>query len=358
MINKMKTKQIFSIIIGLVVIVTIFVILFNNKKQLDEKAERSLKGNLSIPVNVANLQYALGMNEVEVSGRIVSDNEVLIVSKAQGIVVCRYKRQGEFVTKGTSIAKIEDEVIRKKLQLAKYDLAKAQKDVERYRSLLKADAVTATEFENAEISMREAENIVLELKEQLKNTLIVAPITGVYEKNFFEVGSLVTPGTVMGEIVDLKQLKVSATVTGKDLLKINKNTLVTVTVDIYPDKKFDGEVSLISSSGGESMTYYLEIHFKSDYSDLLRPGMYAHVNMKGKKSDAAKVLTIDRQCIIGSLKEPCVYVIENSQAYLREIIVGKVMNDRIEVLSGLNAEDVVVSNGQINLTNGCSVTIY
>lgn len=354
----MKTRRIFQVVITVVISVAIVGILLANKRTLNENAERSLKGNTEIPVSVSHPQYTIDGNSLtDITGTIVSENEVLIVSKAQGIVLSKYKKAGEWVTKGTPVAKIEDHVIRENLRIAEQNLAKALKDVERYRSLIAVDAVTKTEFESVEMAARSAESAVVELKEQLKNTQVTAPATGVLEKDYFEAGSLVAPGTLMGEIVDTRNLKVTATVTGKELVRLEKGTPVTIIVDLFPDKIFEGKIGLIGSKSDESMTYTLEVFFNDDYSNLLKPGMYTRINTKTQDQEAYKILTIERACIVGSLKNPSVYVIQDGKACLKEIITGKVIDDRIEVIDGITAESIVVSNGQINLTDGCTVTI-
>ncbi len=351
----MKTK--FQIAVTVIIIGTITGILLNNKSRLDEKAERSLAGITEIPVNVSRPQYTADANNMDITGTIVSGNEVMIVSKAQGTVLAKYKKAGEWVTKGTLIAKIEDNVIRENLRIAEQNLAKALKDVERYRSLVTVGAVTKAEEESVEIAMRSAESIVVGMKEQLKNTRITAPATGVLEEDFFEIGSLVTPGTLIGEIVDTRNLKVKAYITGKEMVRLKKGDPVVITTDIFPGKVFEGNISLIGSKSNESMTYTFEVFFKTDYSDLLKPGMYARVNTETTEQERNKILTIERACIVGSLKNPSVYVVRDGKAYLKEITVGKVIDDRIEVIGGINAESRVVNNGQINLTDSCRVTV-
>ena len=181
----MKIKRFFQIVIGVIIISAIVGVLFSNKNKLDEKAERSLKGNTEIPVNVSYPQFASVGSDVNITGTIVSENEVLIVSKAQGIVLSKYKKAGEWVTKGMLIAKIEDNVICENLRIAELNFAKASKDVERYHSLVAVDAVTKTEVENVEIAMRNAESVVIELKEQLKKNASNRSVNGCFGKRLF-----------------------------------------------------------------------------------------------------------------------------------------------------------------------------
>lgn len=353
----MTIKKLYQIVICLVIIGTIAGILFSNKNKLDKKAEHSLKSNTEIPVSVSRPKYVSDKSYVTVTGTVVSEKEVQVVSKAHGIVWVKYKKAGEWVVKGAPIAKIEDNVIIENLRIAEQNLSKALKDVERYHSLVIVGAVTKTEVESVEITLRSAESIVVELKEQLNNTQITAPATGILEKDFFEVGSLVASGTLMGEIVDTRNLKVKTTVTGKQMVRLKKGEQVAITVDVFPDKVFEGKIGLIGSKSDESMTYALEVFFNMDYSDLLKPGMYAQINTNTEKQGIDKILTIERACIVGSLKKPVVYVVQDGKAHLKEISVGKVVNNRIEIIDGITTESIVVNSGQINLTNGCTVTV-
>lgn len=353
----MKTKKNYSIIVGLAFIGVIIGILFCNKKKIDEKAQQSLQTNVAVPVYISSPQYISDTTKIEATGKIISGNEVFVVSKTQGQILKKNRKAGDVIKKGDVIAKVEDKMICANLSIAKQNLIKARKDLERYQSLYKADVVTKSELENVEILMRSAESAVIELKEQLKNTIITAPTNGVLEKDFFEVGTFVTLGSPIGEIIDSKKLKLHTAVSSKNLILLKKNIPVVFKIDVYPDKLFNGKIDLIGSKSNESMTYDIEISFSPDYSDLLSPGMYAFIEFNVLKEENVKVLSIERNCIVGSLKNPKVYVIREGKAYLTTITVGKTIGNRVEVVNGLTHQDKVVNNGQINLTNGISVTI-
>jgi len=74
-------------------------------------------------------------------------------------------------------------------------------------------------------------------------------------------------------------------------------------------------------------------------------------------SNKEKVLMIPRDAIVSSLKDPSVYLVKNNIAQLMKIGVGRNFNSFIEVVSGLNEGDQVVTNGQINLTGSSKVSV-
>ena len=70
-----------------------------------------------------------------------------------------------------------------------------------------------------------------------------------------------------------------------------------------------------------------------------------------------EALIIPRQALVGSVKEPKVYVVENNKSILKPIIISRMIGEHIEVASGINVGELVVINGQLNLKNNSQVKI-
>ena len=66
---------------------------------------------------------------------------------------------------------------------------------------------------------------------------------------------------------------------------------------------------------------------------------------------------VDRNALVGSVQDPQVFVVEDSVARLRNIVIGEIHNDLIQVVSGLGQDDQVVVSGQINLSEGTRVNL-
>ena len=181
----MKSKIVTSII----VIISIIIIswkLSKNKQTIDRNAELSLTVNTVVPVMAEKPKYLDLNEEIRVNGRIGSKNEVIVYSKAQGVVVKKYKKAGDVVSQGTVIAQLENNVIQENLQLSELDFAKAEKDVKRFQNLVSIGAVTVRELEDVQITLRSIESRMAELKDQLSNTTIVSPVSGIINKDYFE----------------------------------------------------------------------------------------------------------------------------------------------------------------------------
>ena len=87
----------------------------------------------------------------------------------------------------------------------------------------------------------------------------------------------------------------------------------------------------------------------------LKAGMSVNVDFESVGN--RNINTIPRIAIVGSLKSPQVYIVQNKKAMLKDIVIGNEYGTDIEVISGLNPDDKIVTNGQNNLTGNCEVTI-
>lgn len=353
----MKKKNIKTIVIIAIAIGLVSWKLVDNKNQMDEQAELSMRTNTHIPVKVSKVGSQQIDNSFIVDGILKAQDEVVVYSKTQGIVTKKYKRAGDYVSKGTVIAQIENNVESETLGLAEQNLSKAQKDVERYKRLADAGAVTQREYEDALLTYREAQRIITNLKEQLLNTTIISPLNGILDKDYFEEGTLLSPGAQVADIIDAKKLKLVVNVTERDVFRLTKGQSVQMTTDIYPNEVFEGVIDVISSRGNDALSYQVEIPIKGENAKLLKHGMYASAKFSTNVESTIDQLVVNKKAIIESLKNPEVYVVKGDKAYRTSISIGKTNNEFVEVTQGLSLNDQVVVSGQINLRDGLSVEI-
>jgi RND family efflux transporter MFP subunit len=128
-----------------------------------------------------------------------------------------------------------------------------------------------------------------------------------------------------------------------------------VNTELYSGRTFTGKVITIGSQADAAHTYEVEVLVKNSSTHPLKAGMYGQVVLKN--TQGAPTLAIPRTALIGSEKNPAVYVVENGIARLRKITTGSKSGDYLSVLSGLQAGEQVVVNGQINLTDSTAVAI-
>lgn len=356
----MKSKVITPILITIAILGFIVWKLVENKQTIDRNAEFSV--NTVVPVKIEQPRYISIEQPIKADGQIASGNEVIINSKTTAIVLKKYKKAGDAVSKGTIIAQLQNDVIRQNLRNAEADFAKAQKDVERFQNLAAIGAVTVREAEEVQIALRSIENLIADLKDQLNNTTIVSPVSGIINKDYFEEGSLLALGGQVAEIVNNRDLKMKINMTEKEVLHLRKGEKATITTDVYPGETFTGTIDVIAPKGNEMYNYLVELVLDNvsvganNRSPLLKPGMYATANFDTKKDDV-KSIVINRKALAGGIKDPYVFIIKDNKAYKVAIQLGQINNDFIEVTQGISIDDLVVISGQINLREGYEVSI-
>jgi len=169
-----------------------------------------------------------------------------------------------------------------------------------------------------------------------------------------EKGSVVSIGTPMAEITDIASLKLVVNVPEKAVNQFRLGQTITVQTEVYPESKFQGKVSMVGAQGDEAHNYPVEITVQNTANNPLKAGMYGSIaNSNELKGES---LAIPRQAIMGSAKEPQVYVVENGKAVLKSVMIGVATNEFYEITKGLKPGDQVVTSGQINLQNGTLVS--
>jgi RND family efflux transporter MFP subunit len=350
----MNTKVLTPILITIAIVGFVVWKLVENKQTLDRNAELSLVVNTVIPVTVSQPQHASLDKKMSINGRIDADNEVTVYSKTQAIVLKKYRRAGDAVSKGTVIAQLENSVIKENLRIAEMDFSKSQKDVERFQKLVVSGAVTARELEENQIALRSTESRIAELKDLLANTTIVSPVSGIIDEDFFEEGTLLNIGGQVANIVNNQHLKMKLNVTEKEMLQLKKGDKTVITTDIYPDKTFAGTIDVIAPKGNDMYNYSVELALNGNND--LKPGMYATATFDTGGSNEKSVI-INRKAIVGGMKDPYVFVIRDNKAYKVAVQVGQINNDFVEIVTGISENDTIVITGQINLKDGSEVSI-
>jgi RND family efflux transporter MFP subunit len=353
----MKSKKIINILTVISVIGLAVWKLAANKQEMDEVSARSLIVNPTVPVRVEQVKMQPVAGRIHVDGRIQAANEVTLYSKAQGVVLKKYKKAGDAVSKGTLIAQVENDVVKESLNLAEMNLANAETDAERYKKLADAGAVTRREYEAMLVTCREAQRTVTELQDLLNNTTIVSPVNGILETDYFEEGALLGTGSQIADFVDPSQLKAVFNITESDVYRVHKGDKVVLTTDILPGQEFTGAVDVIGSRGNSLLNYRLEVKITGKNAGMLKAGMYVSASIATGNNTADRELAISRAAIVESLKKPEVYVVRDNKACKQKITVGAVSDNYITVTGGLKDGEQVVVAGQVNLIDGREVEI-
>jgi RND family efflux transporter MFP subunit len=275
-----------------------------------------------------------------------------IGSDANGKIIKLNVEEGDKVSQGQIIAKVDDEMLQLQLQNAEVSIEGQKNDDNRYSNLAKDNAVPGVQVEKTKLGLRSAEIQKRQIQKQLKSTNITAPFSGVITKKMVDLGSVIGAGSPLVEITDISSLKLTVSVPERDILKFKLNQAVSVSADIYGKRMFDGKVTNVSVQADKSHNFKVQITVKNAQQELMA-GMYGSVSLNNSKSITA--LSVPRKALVGSSKNPQVYVIRNGKSILTSFNAGTSDGDFIEVIDGLSKSDQIITKGQVNLQNNSNV---
>jgi RND family efflux transporter MFP subunit len=275
-----------------------------------------------------------------------------IGSDAQGKIIKLEIQEGDRVNAGQLLAKIDDEMILLQLQNLEVSIEGQEKDDERYSNLANNQVIPGVQLEKNKLGLKASSIQKKQLMKQLKSTSVLAPFSGVITKKLVDLGSVVGGGLPLFEITDVSKLKLTVNVPERDILKFKLNQTVQVAADIYSDRKFEGKVSNISVQADKSHNFKVQITVENGKQELMA-GMYGSISLSNNMSTTA--LAIPRSALIGSTKNPQVYLNKNGKAILTSFSAGTSDGDFIEVISGIEKSDRIIVKGQVNLQNNSNV---
>lgn len=348
-----KKKLIFVWTIIVFVLFASVFLLFTNKAKMKEKITKNVILS-EFPVTAESAKIEELNLILEYIGSVYPYADVNIQSEFPGKIVEVKANLGDYVKKGIILAKLDDEMKLANLQSAEANYQKAKKDYQRYEQLFKEKSINESQLDQAKFLLETAEAQYRMAKKQVEDTKIIAPFSGLIAMRNTEVGAVVSANTILFNLVDISTLRIKIQVPENDVLKIKEEDKVQIISDLKPDVILEGKIQSIGAKADESRTFPVEVIVRNE-RNFLRAGMFVRVRIPSTKM--GKTLLIPREALVGSIKNPQVYVVENQIARLRNIKLGIEVGKKLEVLSGLSEGELVVTNGIINLKDSTKVIL-
>lgn len=346
-------KKLAGILMMALVVGAIITVLIHNKAKSASTARNDKM--TTFPVSAAKVGKEKIEENLSMVGTVTGNNDVAIVSETQGRVTSVFVKIGDHVSAGTSIAQVDDELKQANFKLADANYEKTKKDLARNEELFKDRTISESQIEASRLAFTSAESQYIIAKRQLNDTRIKTPIAGVVTARTVDLGTMVQPGMTVANVVDISQLKVKLNVAEKDAFKLKTGDKVEITTDVYPGVTFNGKIESISSKGDEAHTYPVEIILANNAAHPLKAGMFSRVHFVSVQS--YETVVIPREALIGSIRDPKVYVVENGTARLRSIVAGHESGTKLQVVEGLKEGEQIVVSGHNNLKDNALVTI-
>lgn len=348
-------KKLIYIIVVVLVIGAIAFTLANNKKEMAATAAIAERTSAAIPVTLTQPQVDKIDNSFAVNGTFEPIQSLTLLSETQGQVIKLNKRKGDKVRAGEVLAQVESNTLRADLITAEAKFEKAERDLARFENLAAGEAITQRQLEDVRLDHNNSQAQLIMARQRMNKASIKAPISGVINESYIEIGSILASNTKLFDIVNVDKLKLNTKVSEREVLLIQDGSKAKVTADVNPQTVYEGTVTAIGANAGDALKYDVEIEVANAAKNTLRAGMYGTAAFA--VADTREALLIAREAIVGSLQNPQVYVVQDGKAHLKTVTIGTVANDKVEITDGLEAGEKVVLTGQINLKEGTKVSV-
>jgi membrane fusion protein, multidrug efflux system len=293
---------------------------------------------------------------IDLQGKVDAENIAFVSPRGMGgQVKAVYVKQGDQVKKGQLLLKLDDAVTRQQIAQLKVQLDLAQTLYERRKNLWDKQIGTEVELLQAKTNVENLEKQIALLNEQHSMANVYAEISGVADMVNIKVGEYFTPSTAGMKgirIVNTNALKVTVEVPENYLHKVDKGSQIEITL---PDinKTVTSKVSVKGSIiDPSSRSFYIEAKIPS--SKDFRPNQIALVRIQDYEADNA--ITIPMNTLQNDEKGKYVMVAVNENGKLlarkRQIEVGELYGNNLEVKAGLKPNDALITEGFQGLYDG------
>lgn len=255
---------------------------------------------------------------------------------------------GSHVKKGQTVVILDDVNI----EQMKMRLANKKVDYDRAVELLKIGGGTQQSVDQLQT---EYETYKRSYDNMRENTSLVSPISGVVTARNYDNGDMTSSLPIL-TIEEIQPVKVVVNVSEQDFTRIYLGLNVKVKLDVYGDENFDGKVSLIYPTiDPNTRTFKVEINIPNN-SNRIRPGMFARViiNYGSQNHVVVPDQAVVKQSGSGN---KYVYVYKDGKVSYNKVELGQRLDNRYELISGVDNNSQVVISGQNALNDGMSVDV-
>ncbi|SEA42243.1 RND family efflux transporter, MFP subunit [Flavobacterium gillisiae] len=352
------------------IIASLFVLLISCNGEKKEAVAESP----AIAVKVSGVSENSNSDFVSASGKIEAENSADLSTRMMGYVTKVYVQIGQQVKAGQLLVSINNsDLLAKKAQVdasilqATAGYNNAKKDYDRFVALFKQQSASQKElddmtarYEMAKAGLEGAKQMRNEVMAQFNYSNITAPFSGVVTNTFVKEGDMANPGMPLVSVEGASKLQVTAMVSEGDITSIKKGMPVTVLVK-SSNEKLTGKVSEVSVSAKNTGGQYL-VKINLDKTDsAVLSGMFVNVQFPVENKSAATLNTmvlVPESALVRQGQLTGIYTVGNENvALLRWLRTGKTFGDKVEVLSGLSADENYIISAEGKLFNGAKVSI-
>ena len=306
----------------------------------------------AVPVDGAVIRPGSLKEELEVTGSLVANQQVDIVSELTRKIIRVNIKEGNFVKAGTLLFQLDDDDLQAQLEKLHQQEKLAILNEERLRDLIKHEAVVQQDYDQAFTNLKVLQAQIAELQVMIAKTRIKAPFDGQVGIIHVYPGAVVTVNTVLTHIEDNSVVKVEFSVPEKYSNIIIPGSVQQFTVASNA-KQYTARVIARESKLDQNTRTLLVRAVTENPGRVLLPGQSARLSLS--LHETGNALMVPSQALMPSSQGYSVFVSRNNKAQITPVEIGQRGPYTVEVLKGLQAGDTVVLNNLLRLMPGADI---
>jgi len=304
-------------------------------------------------VSVIKIEGVTLTDTLTLPGETDPEDDVTVSSDSSGTVLKLSVKEGDRVSKGDIIARVDVASSGARVDQAKATKQLVTEQLKRRRELLDKGVLAKEEFDRMAAELARTEASLREVQVSVTNGVVRAPISGIINKLYVDQGERLSAGDKVVDIVDPAIIRTTINVPEMDIPYLRKDQEVTVTVDAIPGRTWKGVVDFISFKADRSSKTFETRVLTQNPDGAIRAGMLGRVSLERRVIDSA--VTTPLYAIINQGGERLIYVVEDGVARARTIKIGVIEGEYAQVLDGLNIGDTLITAGHTMVEDGTLV---
>ena len=309
------------------------------------------------PVRVESSKVSMAQmpQVINAVGSLRSDESVTLRPEVAGRIVAIRFEEGQRVTKGQTLIQLDASVNQAEVQQARTNLDLAKSKYDRAVDLSSKNFISGQARDESKSAYEMAQASLALVEARYAKTEIKAPFAGIIGLRVVSIGDYLKEGNDIVNLESIDPIKVDFRVPETFLRDVKVGQSMQIALDAMPGKTYDGKVIAVNpllDAAGRSVVVRAQVR-NQDVS--LRPGMFARISLTtAAKRDA---IIVAEEALVPQGTENFLFRIVDGKANRVKVETGQRRGGKVEIVSGIDKDDVVVTAGQARLRDGTPIAM-
>lgn len=308
---------------------------------------------VSTNVKTQKIVPSKGYTQYSYSGQIISDQKSTLSFLVGGMIQKMHVTEGQSVRKGELLATLNATDYQNDLLLRQASLLEAKDRYERMMGLYEKNSIPESDYIRSKAAYLSADALVKIARKKVSDTKLYAPFDGIIYRKIQRKGTIVQQGHPVYEIANLANLDIVFSVPENEINTLHIGDEVNATVTSLNNVKVKAKISsIVTVADAITRSYQVKAVINNE-EGILKDGMLVTINVKTLQEET-QIMVPGNAIVMSSRNVPHVFVFNSTdnRAFKKRIKVGNVHGTAVQVIQGLQGNEIIVTEGHHNLRDG------